>query len=818
METSIIYNTTAGLLADQYNNKLNQLKLTREEDATWNIQITPIMGNVYIEVNVKPEGFDASPAVISVSGYTNAEGKVTLKPQTNTDELNNLLGIGKGDFEEKAVIALAVQLMAVMPGGDSRQFSNRVPLSFFNDMAHPGVDPTTGTAYPTAEQVKYVVDNFPGPGPGPDPEEEDHIYQSPVSPGDAPMSEGQVFLSTTKLGYERIKLQSLVLGLNWQVTSTGYTEQLRLTWTDERGQTQTALSTGRTQLPDQDGVVAPQQYTFDSPEVYGNVHIEAYDDAPLDGGFYVGTTPEEAAIAPITVTESDGIYSIYCTIHYQTGPKQDKDYIFGADFIVLGNEVAVNWNNAPLSTSTTAGMVIAGAGLTVLNGVASVNWEQAPEATEDIRGMGYSATDATQTYPNGHWVTVGYFNKALDDLNLHFELKGTAVGDITVPYPYKLTARAITVQGQTTGSDQRMASLILNATVVTLGASENASFASSFRIGEFANIMYASDRPVTSLSDNELVNKGHVKTMIEASGGTSYVLPPLAIDSLGGAMVKANSSVSVTPEGYIDFKVGQGLTKTAEGDAIADFQNYPKAGLGQSGFVQATESSSIIFDVNGVPDVKIGDTLTKDERGVVDVQYQNAPKATSSTFGVTSFGAGILIDEEGRAYVDPSISYNEPSGVIKMFGGQVPPDGWLECDGSLVSRTTYGNLFAAIGTIYGSTTADNFKLPDFRGQFARGWDHGAGVDAGRALGTSQGDAIRNIVGEFAFGITGFGGFSDTDQSLAYNAYFKYHTAANAVMTTPRANSYTVGFDASRIVPTAAENRPKNIAVMYIIKI
>lgn len=62
-----------------------------------------------------------------------------------------------------------------------------------------------------------------------------------------------------------------------------------------------------------------------------------------------------------------------------------------------------------------------------------------------------------------------------------------------------------------------------------------------------------------------------------------------------------------------------------------------------------------------------------------------------------------------------------PSGVIASFGGTTAPIGYLMCDGSAVSRTTYALLFAVIGTTYGvgdgSTT---FNLPDLRQRFPLG--------------------------------------------------------------------------------------------------
>jgi microcystin-dependent protein len=59
----------------------------------------------------------------------------------------------------------------------------------------------------------------------------------------------------------------------------------------------------------------------------------------------------------------------------------------------------------------------------------------------------------------------------------------------------------------------------------------------------------------------------------------------------------------------------------------------------------------------------------------------------------------------------------DPAGRIEQYGGSSAPTGWLECDGSAVSRATYARLFTAVSTTWGvgdgSTT---FNLPDFRGR------------------------------------------------------------------------------------------------------
>ncbi|QHN01825.1 phage tail protein (plasmid) [Escherichia coli] len=129
--------------------------------------------------------------------------------------------------------------------------------------------------------------------------------------------------------------------------------------------------------------------------------------------------------------------------------------------------------------------------------------------------------------------------------------------------------------------------------------------------------------------------------------------------------------------------------------------------------------------------------------------------------------------------------------------------GWLKCNGAAFSSEKYPNL----AKVYPTN-----KLPDLRGEFIRGWDDGRGVDAGRQLLSSQGDAIRNIEG-FADG--GIGMSFDAIRGAFYDAGTRSARMPNN--TTDIGKTDDLGFDASRVVPTANENRPRNIAFNYIVR-
>ena len=150
-----------------------------------------------------------------------------------------------------------------------------------------------------------------------------------------------------------------------------------------------------------------------------------------------------------------------------------------------------------------------------------------------------------------------------------------------------------------------------------------------------------------------------------------------------------------------------------------------------------------------------------------------------------------------------------PSGTVVASASLTTPTGWLKCNGQVVSRTGYPALFLAIGTQFGAGDGTTtFGLPDLRGEFIRGWDEGRGADAGRAFGSWQQDAIRNIVGSFR-AVRRDGG----DESGAFYANAVGYSGSD---TGGSWMPYST-FDASRVVPTAADNRPRNVALQYFIK-
>ena len=84
-----------------------------------------------------------------------------------------------------------------------------------------------------------------------------------------------------------------------------------------------------------------------------------------------------------------------------------------------------------------------------------------------------------------------------------------------------------------------------------------------------------------------------------------------------------------------------------------------------------------------------------------------------------------------------------PAGTVNWFAGDTAPTGYLECNGQSVSTTAFAELFAAIGYTHGGS-GGSFNVPDLRGEFIRGWDHGRGADPGRGLGSWQAQDFKSF--------------------------------------------------------------------------
>ena len=261
---------------------------------------------------------------------------------------------------------------------------------------------------------------------------------------------------------------------------------------------------------------------------------------------------------------------------------------------------------------------------------------------------------------------------------------------------------------------------------------------------------------ITATSTNSVSAASHTHEIDNASATVPGVLKVLNVLNSTDAL----SALSAAQGRVLDVQKADKAT-TLAGYGIAD------------GVTQAAMSAAISNLVNGAP-------------GALDTLRELA----------TALGNDANFANNIAAKIDQAA----PAGTVAYIAGSAAPAGWLKANGAAVSRTTYAPLFAAIGTRYGAGDGSStFNLPDLRGEFIRGWDDGRGVDVGRAIGSHQLDALQQHTHTIATRAQNNGG----------NAVARGEGGSWGAPSTEQVNT-----DAR----TAAETRPRNVALLAIIKI
>jgi microcystin-dependent protein len=225
------------------------------------------------------------------------------------------------------------------------------------------------------------------------------------------------------------------------------------------------------------------------------------------------------------------------------------------------------------------------------------------------------------------------------------------------------------------------------------------------------------------------------------------------------------STVTVPDASFTNAKLATVATATIKGRVTA--------GTGAVEDLTGTQATTLLSAV-------VGDSGSGGTKGLVPAPAAGDTAAARFLSAAGTFAAAV------------------PVGSITMYAANTAPTGWLECSGAAVSRTTYAGLFAAIGTVFGSGDGSTtFNLPDMRGEFARGWDNGRGIDPARAFGSAQGGAIEAHV----HSVQPPSATDDTGAGLTTTG------TGGAETITPYNTASTGG----------SETRPRNIALMFIIK-
>ena len=247
----------------------------------------------------------------------------------------------------------------------------------------------------------------------------------------------------------------------------------------------------------------------------------------------------------------------------------------------------------------------------------------------------------------------------------------------------------------------------------------------------------------------------------------------------------SDSSIEIV---QVDDIVGNVLTiqRAQEGTSALSFalldevRNYFTSGMFQLLSAQTNRTAAELAETNAAADALLAEKYANE---VEDVVVEAGPNRYSAFHWSEKAAAQAAAFQPGTLV--------ESSGVPAVSG-------YLYCNGATVNRTTYADLFAAIGDTYGvGDGVTTFEIPDYRGVFLRGWDDGRGLDTGRVFGNSyQTDLVGTHDHSTQVGANGGAGST-------------YPSAAALIDSlTPGVNT---GFSGG------VETRPKNYTVKIHIK-
>ena len=249
-------------------------------------------------------------------------------------------------------------------------------------------------------------------------------------------------------------------------------------------------------------------------------------------------------------------------------------------------------------------------------------------------------------------------------------------------------------------------------------------------------------------------------------------------------------------------------------------------GFSTSGTTRVSISDAGLDVVNGLP------IRLQASSGAPFVSLKS-PSSLSGNVALTlpsSITNGGFLQTDGSGNLSFQIVAGVPTGAVFCVAVATIPTGYLECNGAPVSRTTYAALFSFIGTQYGAGNGSStFNLPDLRGEFVRGFDNGRGVDSGRGIGSSQ--SGQNLSHDHDADASATSNVSDPGHRHPSRGYGndddggnQFTGSGNNSVRNNAIEDATTGISVATNVSIDVDNdggneaRPRNVAMMYIIKV
>ena len=335
-------------------------------------------------------------------------------------------------------------------------------------------------------------------------------------------------------------------------------------------------------------------------------------------------------------------------------------------------------------------------------------------------------------------------------------------------------------------------------------------------------------QPAEFVADSSTTPK---KLLIRSTSGNSAAASATFFEV--GNLDEANLGLLLKSGGTM---TGQLLADDASGASspALSFDGDTDTGMFRSG------ANIIGFSTSGTTRVSISDAGL-DMTNALPIRFQDssgapfvalkAPTSVSNNVTFTLPGAdgtnGQMLQTNGSGALSFTTVNGVPTGSVFCIAVATVPSGYLECNGAAVSRTTYSVLFAVIGTAYGTGDGSStFNLPDLRGEFVRGFDNGRGVDNGRSVASSQSSANLSHGHSVSASVSdpGHQHATSVDGVRLFTVPGPHHVPYGGAGGYPgtdwsMSNANTgISVNISQNNAGGSEARPRNVSMMYVIKI
>lgn len=295
--------------------------------------------------------------------------------------------------------------------------------------------------------------------------------------------------------------------------------------------------------------------------------------------------------------------------------------------------------------------------------------------------------------------------------------------------------------------------------------------------------------------------EGNVPFYSSGNGSTTFRVPSLKCwikgkdgsENVGTYLSAGLPNISGNVDGYM------GMKFTEQGPNVFSISN-----LSSSNQVTSEELSyhALNFNAEDYNDI-YGNADTVVPKSIVGMWLVKAYGIIEDT---GSINEQQYIDDKfnaAKTYIDTKIGNSIPIGIVQPYSAGSLPTGWLLCDGSAVSRTTYSALYGVIGTTYGTGNGSStFNLPNLIDRFIQG---------NTTVGTYINAGLPNITGT----MDGIYGELKNEQGV----FFGY-SAPTKICSWGWESGYQLGFDASRsnsIYKNESTVQPPALTMRYIIK-